>query len=545
MTKSERSGYRKSREGVEGTWSGAIDALFAARDQEGLPGLALAVMKEGAVVHARGYGVAEIEHDIPFAPETVLRMGSTSKHICAACIYLLEREGRISVEDDVRKHVPELSGLKAPVTVDHLLTMSSGLMEWLSLPIFAGMRQASPVRRVDFLAWLTRLTETMFPPGATSSYSNTNYALLSLIVERVSGQPLADFMRDRLFAPLGMTDTRLVTHMSEVVPNMAKGYDPGPEGVPVLGFMLPEIHGEGAVNTTLADMTRWYCAYREDRIAPGLRAWLEAGRPLNDGSQSPYRRGIIVDTQGGIARVGHAGGMPGHLCEFAHFLGLDIGIAMLTNWMDPALLAQVDPIAEIVSGRRFAEKVETAHAPPPGFYASETTGDAIAIASTPDGVACHCLGEDVPLRADGPRRWRFAKRGDARALSMGEKGGLLLHNGALPPAALTSCGEPLPVADPAHYVGVYWCRSLGEHQIVTWDGAHLAVTTGAATRPMMWSRLVRRTGEFFVAPIEGEDHQTNVTLRFERDAKGSVRGFDYTISRISGLRFEKVSDAPW
>jgi D-aminopeptidase len=252
--------YLRSREGVRGAWSERIDRLFADRDAAGRPGLNLAVVKNGETVHARGYGVAEIEHDIPFTPDTVLRLGSTSKHICAACIYLLVHDKRLSVDDDVRDHVPELLRLRTRVTIDHLLTMTSGLPDWLNLGLFSGLRETPPVRRADMLAWLARLDAPMFPPGATSSYSNTNYALLSLIVERVSGQSLAEFMRERLFAPLGMRDTALVPLATETSARMAKGYQPGDGGKPVAGLMLPEIHGEGAVNSTIADMTRWLLA---------------------------------------------------------------------------------------------------------------------------------------------------------------------------------------------------------------------------------------------------------------------------------------------
>jgi D-aminopeptidase len=527
--------YLNSREGVHGPWSQRIDALLAAFDKPGHPGLNLAVVKDGEVVHARGYGVASIENDVPFTPDTVLRLGSTTKHLCAACIYLLARDGRLSVGDDVRTHVPELRGLTARITIDHLLTMTSGLPDWLNLGLFSGLPDTPPVHRADMLAWLQRIETTMFPPGATSSYSNTNYALLSLIIERVSGRSLVDFMRERLFAPLGMNHTALVPRATQTIARMATGYQPGDGGKPVIGLMLPEIHGEGAVNTTLADMTRWFLSYRAGGAAPGLRAWLEEGMALTNGTKSPYRRAIVVDAQGGVMRVGHAGGMPGYLSEFAFYPELDVGIIMLTNWLDVSLFAQVDPIAELVAERRFVEAIRADALPPVGLYASTDTGHALHVA---ENGTCHCLGETVQLRADGDKRWRFAKRGDVRALQQ-TPAGLVLIDGALPPIALGRCDAPLPVADPSRYVGVYRCPSLGERHEIAWTGAELVVSTGSAVRPLLWSRLVRRAGELFTAPIAGEPSETNVTLRFTTGRDGKIDGFDYCLSRVYALRFER------
>jgi len=525
-----RNAYLQSREGVGGAWSAEIDRLFAKYDTAGHPGLNLAVVKNGETVHSRGYGVAEIEHDIPFTADTVLRLGSTSKHLCSACIYLLIDDKRLSVDDDVRDHIPELARLRTRITIDHLLTMTSGLPDWLNLGLFAGLRDAPPVRRVDMLDWLTRVETTMFPPGATSSYSNTNYALLSLIVERISGQSLAAFMTERLFAPLGMRDTQLVPNATQAIARMAKGYQPG-EGGPVAGAMLPEIHGEGAVNSTLADMTRWLLSYRAGGVAPGLTAWLEQGATRS------YRRGIVVDQQGGITRVGHAGGMPGYLCEFAFYPQLDVGVVMLTNWLDVSLFTPIDTITEIVSERRFVRPAaKPAALPPPGLYISDETGHALQVATNGDNTSINCLGEAVTLRTDGEARWHFAKRGDGRALEQSGTA-LKLIDGSLR-IDLTKCGDALPV-DPSRYVGVYRCPTLGERHDITWNGKEFVVSTGSAMRPLLWSRLVRRTDSVFTAPIDGEPSETNVTLRFLTSPDGTVTGFDYTLSRVYGLRFER------
>src|SRR5262245_15850390 len=204
------NGYLQSRAGVASEYSRAIDALYAEYDRAGSPGLNIAVLKSGQVIHQRGYGVANVEDDVPFAADTVLRLGSTTKHLCATCILILESRGLLTLQDDVHKHIPELSDFGVTLRLSHLLTMTSGLRDGLNMLLFAGLGAANDVSRAQITQLACRDTTLMFEPGDDCVYSNTNYALLSTVIERVSGISLAEFMARELFAPLGMVDTKLV-----------------------------------------------------------------------------------------------------------------------------------------------------------------------------------------------------------------------------------------------------------------------------------------------------------------------------------------------
>jgi CubicO group peptidase (beta-lactamase class C family) len=547
MTKAaaERSGYLKSREGVRGAFSAEIDALFAAYDRESQPGLNLAVIKGGETIHNRGYGVADIEHDIPFTADTVLRLGSTSKHICAATILLLQNAKLLSVEDELRKHMPEMPDLGVHLTLDHLMRMTSGLPDWLNLPLFSGLREGGPVMRADILSWLPRLDRLMFPPGAMVSYSNTNYALLSLVIERVTGRSLGEVMRDRLFEPLGMTRTRLVPLMSETMPQMARGYMPGADGKPVQGFMMAEISGDGAINSTAADMTRWFLAYRGRKIGGiDLRSSLENETRLPNGETADYRRGIVVTKNQDLTRIGHGGGMPGYLSEFAYYPELDLGIVMLTNWMDVSLLERVDQIAEILAPRKSSKgQPEDANdkvfKEAVGLYVSPSTGRALSLSLSGETKLLFWLGEASTLTADKHHCYRTAKRGSGRRVCILANGAVQLQEGAVVDRFDRCAVKPLPIENPKRFAGTYVSRLLGERHVIKWDGNELSVSTGSALRPLVWSRLARRLGDVFTAPIDSEQSETNVTLKFLSSDKGDITGFEYNINRVHRLLFER------
>lgn len=543
----KEEGYLRSRRDTSGPYSAAIDALFAEYDKPGHPGLHLAVLKDDFTIHRRGYGVAEIEHDIGFTFDTVLRLGSTSKHFCSFVILQLEQQGKLSVTDDVRKHVPEMPDLGVRMTLDHLMTMTSGLPDWLNLALFSGLREGGPMQRADILQWLPRLDRLMFKPGETVSYSNTNYALLSLIIERITGQTLAEAMEQRIFKPLNMSRTRLVTYMSETVPDMAKGYIPGEDGKPVAGLMMPELSGDGGIVTTLVDMTRWYIRWLVGHaLEIPLRDGLAAPTRLTDGSIADYRRGIVVTETNGVTRIGHAGGMPGYLSEFAFYPELEIGVVMLTNWMDVSAITKIDAIAEIVSGRRFAlgtdePQQDATFDAAAGLYVSQRTGQAIALKSDGAKKLAFILGEAVPVVASGNGFYSPTKRGGSRRIKIVSSSQVELHDGALPPDTLEKCEAPLAIADPSRYTGTYRSRLLGEHHIIAWDGKDLRVSTGSPLRPLVWSRLSRRAGEVFTAPIDSEPSESNVTLKFTIGSDGKASGFEYNISRIHALAFDRVS----
>lgn len=550
------AGYLVSAKGVSGDFSPRIDALFAEWDRDRSPGAVLAVCHRGEVIHQRGYGVANVEDDIPFTAETVLRLGSTTKHLCATCILILENRGEISLGDDIRRFVPELPEFAAAITLRHLLTMTSGLWDGLNLLLFAGLDTGVALKREQLLQLDCAQRQLMFRPGDGWSYSNTNYSLLSLVIERVSGTSLSEFMQKELFAPLGMTQTSLTRHMARTVPGKARGYQPQGENRFAAAHMMIEMDGAGGVDTSVADMLKWFANYRDDRhFGPRYRQRLEAESRLNDGRLLDYRFGIEVKDYRGMPVVRHAGGMPGYLSDFVFFPRADLGIILLTNLFEPSMLQLPDKIADIVLQGKFDRPLATTFIasdrdeikPLFGVYAS--VGDGLLVELADDGgkLVAYVLGEpNVLYGKDG---WLQSGKNPIALRPMTGAAGqsLELRLGCEAPRRLLRTEDPRtkPAEAPGdldEFVGRYVCDEIAEqHETYLRDNA-LHVQIASPLRNLVWDELARVGGDFFVALIGGEPSCTNVAVRFLRDRHGAVAGLSYSINRCHDVRFHKRSE---
>lgn len=326
--------------GAPPPWVGEVDALFAAWDRPGSPGVALGVIQDGALVHARGFGEASLEHGVPITPRTVFDVGSTSKQFTAACIGLLAADGKLAVEDEIHDWVPELAPWDAEVTLDHLLHHTSGLPDYLGLLFAAGFEEEDVATPADALEALERVGRLRFPPGARFEYSNSNYFLLSLVIERAAGRPFPDFARERVFAPLGMQDTRLFDDHTLVIPRRATAYAPRPDGGFAVAMSDFTQLGDGAVQTTVEDLARWDASSYSHAVGgAALQSFLLAPGKLATGEPLEYARGLFVDSFQGRRRVSHGGAWAGFRAELMRFPDERTSIVVLAN------LASIDPSA--------------------------------------------------------------------------------------------------------------------------------------------------------------------------------------------------------
>ena len=200
-----------------------VDRLFAEWGTPGSPGCVLGVIRDGKLIYARGYGLANLEYNLPLTPKSVLNIASVSKQFTAASILLLAQRGALSLDDDIRKYVPEIPAYNAePITIRHLLNHTSGIRDWYDLMNLASpigdLSVGRPIEDADMLAVIARQKETNFPPGSEYSYSNSGYSLLSVIVKRTSGKTLREFAEANIFAPLGMSHTHFHDDYGMVVP---------------------------------------------------------------------------------------------------------------------------------------------------------------------------------------------------------------------------------------------------------------------------------------------------------------------------------------
>lgn len=316
---------------VQQSPAAAVDAVFAPWHTAS-PGCAVGVGVDGKVVLERGYGMANLEHDVPNAADTIFEAGSVSKQFTAAAVLLLARDGKLSLDDPVRKYVPELSDYGVPLTIRHMLTHTSGLRDWGEVASIAGWPRGRRVHtHAHVLDIVSRQKALNFTPGTKWSYSNTGYNLSAIIVARVSGQSFADFSRERIFKPLGMTRTSWRDDFTRVVKHRAVAYDPSGGGYRE-NMPFENVHGNGGLLTTVGDLLRWNENFSSPKV--GDQAFMaEAQTPgrFTDGKPHDYALGLYVRMYRGVREVSHSGATAGYRAFLARYPDQRVSVAVLCN----------------------------------------------------------------------------------------------------------------------------------------------------------------------------------------------------------------------
>ncbi|MGJ7612093.1 MULTISPECIES: serine hydrolase domain-containing protein [unclassified Variovorax] len=321
----------------------AIDALVAPFNRGDAPGMVMGIARHGRLLYRRAVGMASLEMGVANTPATRMRIASTSKHFTAMAVLLLAEDGLLGVDDAVRKHLPELPQLSADgPTLRHLLTHTSGWRGHDELWAIAhGLTFTRPGPGLPAMA---RQSELNFEPGTHMVYSNGGYFLLAKIVERVSGLSYDDFLKTRLFGPLGMPDTASVATDLDVVPGLAGLYMPAPGGGWQRGVYPCELDGGGSLVSTVDDMLRWQAHMRAgEKTVGSATSWALLSEPttLSSGSTVRYGFGLARHPYRGVEIVHHAGAVLGAQSQMlsvpAH--GLDIIVMVNGAAVAPSTLA--------------------------------------------------------------------------------------------------------------------------------------------------------------------------------------------------------------
>jgi CubicO group peptidase (beta-lactamase class C family) len=513
-----------------------VDKVFERWNTRDSPGCALAVGERGRVAIKRAYGMANLEDGTPIAADTIFEAGSVSKQFTAAAIALLVQEGKLSLDDPVRKYLPEVPDFGTPILVRHFLSHTSGLRSQWPLLTLAGRPPGSAVHTVgEILDLVSRQKRLNFPPGEEFLYNNTAFTLLGVIVQRVSGQTLQAFSDARLFKPVGMTHTSWRADYTTIVKGRATAYGLGPDGAFHTEMPFTNVIGNGGLLTTVEDLFLW--SENLDNPKVGGREmvdFLQTRGSLNDGFVLQYARGLSVGEYRGLREVSHGGSTAGYRAFLVHVPDKRLSISVLCNLgsINPERLAH--QVADIFLEGKFKDRALKPAVTVPaeklksraGLYRDPNTDAVLRVGF--DSRTLRAGGAElVPI---GPNRFRNQSGETEYAFEPSDDGGSVRLR-------VTSVGtEPtkwvaVPAASPtaaelADYAGTYLSDELDVKYDV-WVGGD---TLMLRHRPEPAVTLGPTYADAF-------DFGQGRIIRFTRNEAGKVDGLEIFAGRVRHLRF--------
>jgi len=530
------------------------DQLLAPYDRVDGPGAVVSVWQNGKALFSKAYGMANLTYKVPFTVETPTNIGSTSKQFTAFAVMLLVEQGKVSLDDDVRKHIPELPDLGKTVTVRHILSHTSGYREFLNTIALTGRRldHGDFIDRKEVIGVVQRQPALQNDPGAEFNYNNTAFGLAAVIVERVSGLDFPDFMAQHVFQPLGMLHTQVRRSPEEIVPGASEGYTPGEGGrwraIGDLGGAV----GAGGIYSTVGDLQRWAENLANPRVgSQATVAAMMTANTLNDGKSSGYGLGLFIDKQGALKRVHHGGADVAHRSQLVYYPEINAGLTVQSN--DAGFNSGLAFRLAQAFFRTAMEPKVTASAPgatydPATFVPASFDAfvGRYALDAAPTVILTFSrVGDSLFTQVTGQQRFPIFPTSDSTfALRVveasvtfhraadGTVSGATLHQGGNQHATRLA-GEAAKPWEPgpealAAFAGRYFSEELETYYTLT-------VTDG---------KLVlehRRLDPNTLTPgVEDVFTGNGVTLTFERDRNGRVIGFYASNVRTRGVRFART-----
>ncbi len=529
-----------------------IDKVFAQWDKPDSPGCELAVIKDRQIVYKRGYGMANLEHNIPMSPASIMDTGSVSKQFTAMAIALLAEQGKISLDDDVRKYLPEIPQYEAPITIRHLIHHTSGIRDYLTLMSIAGMRDDDYYVDGEVVSLLARQKELNFRPGSEFLYSNSGYFLLSQIVKRASGKTLREFADENMFKPLGMIRTKFYDDHNEIVKKRAASYVPRRGGGFQIAATTLDMVGDGNVFTCVEDLFLWDQNFYHNKLGKGEQALINqvlTTGTLNSGERIDYAFGLVIGQYRGLRIVEHGGAFVGYRAMTMRFPEQRFSVVLQCNLgtMNPSNLAR--RIADIYLADQFKAEAVSARTPEVKFIElpeqdlREKTG---AYRNPINGVIWKLNVKDGKLFADLPNSSiRFGAISATEFRSMGtplefalrfEKQGmapvLRMQRGTDKPVTLEAVQlvKPTP-AQLAEYTGDYRSDEVQVTYRIALENGKLFLRHENEFKDVPKNPLEPTTSDAFF--VQG------IRLRFSRDALKRVSAFTLNAGRVKNIRFVK------
>ena len=534
-----------------------VDEVFKEYDRSDSPGCSLGVYRGGRIEYARGYGMANLELGVANSPQTVMDIGSTGKQFTAFSIQLLVGEGKLGLDDDVRKWIPEIPDYGKTVTIRNLLHHTGGLRDYIVLFDLQGVVAEDLSTREDTLHVLARQKAPNFAPGAEHLYSNTGYFLLGEIVRRASGKSLRDFAQERIFTPLGMRHTQYNDLHTRLIPGRATGYSKAETGGFGIDMSDWEQVGDGGVLTSVEDLQRWDENFYTGAV--GGRAVIDAmlvPGVLSSGKKLQYASALFVSEYRGLQSVAHGGAWAGYRAQLLRFPKEHLSVACICNLgeSNPSRLAQ--KVAEVYLGEKMTKEpgpAEFASAKPArpaidparakaleGAYLDRASDRFFRLAVENGELAGKWGSRRIVLAPVAANRYRVEGLGDGVR------------------AEATVGAQPAPGGRPRLAVKIDDdgdVEDLSFEPVQLWtpapaDLAALAGRYASSELDTTW-RLEAKDGKLYLryrgAPEDAlvpsvADRMSvgGAVLHFTRDASGQPDGFTVDAGRVRGIAFRKT-----
>lgn len=522
-----------------------VDAVFTGWDRSNSPGCALGISERGKVVYERGYGMSDLQHALAIAPQSIFHVASVSKQFTAFAVAMLAEDGKLSLDDDVRKHIPELPAYATPITVRQLMHHTSGLRDQWQLLGYAGWRFPEDlITERDVMNIVQRQRGLNFTPQSEWVYSNTGFTLLAVIVRRVSGQSLRDFAQQRIFAPLGMTRTHFHDDHTMIVPGRTSAYAPRLGGWRI-SLPVFDTYGATSLFSTTGDLLTWMANLDQPTVgSAALVAEAQKSAVLSDGTPANYGYGLSLGTYRGLPVVGHGGADAGYRAQIERYPSRGLGIAVLCNAASavPSVLAR--RVADVMLGSSVPPDASTAtdsatFAATPaqlerwvGVYRDSVAQTVMRVRRAGDGLR---LGDGRSLTPTSDTSARVGT-GPGRLvlrIEMGEVTGVRQLPRGLRDIVLRRETAVTPSkAVLAPYVGTYYSDELDVRYELVSNDTVLALKH----RKFNGNALLR--AEF----VDGFSSTMGATFLFTRDAKKRITGFTLSDGRVRGVRFEREGE---
>ena len=519
-----------------------IDSIFSAQTGTDRPGCAVGVVQRGKLVFSRGYGMADLAQSLAITPASIFHVASVSKQFTATSLVLLAQAGKLSLDDEVRKYLPDFPVYEKPITIRQFLTHTSGVRDQWNLLMTAGWRLGDDlITEQDVTDIVYRQHSLNFTPGSSWNYSNTGFTLAGAIVRKVTGQSLRQFADSALFRPLGMTRTHFHDDNLMIVPGRTRGYTyragEWKETVPNYSTV-----GATSLFTTVVDLARWHNQL-DSGIVGGRTAIATLTTPavLTNGDTLAYALGIARGSYRGAPTISHSGGDPGYSSHLLNFPASGSGVSVLCNtsgFANPARLAELS--ADVM----LADELGPAPTPPAqatpamvegatGLYWSEGAEAAGRIVVEDGGAGWKVGTNTTRIRVSGIDR-KFLLGNGPGSVTLRADGTVLYRSGNGESAVYARAADWTPTAaERAALVGRYYSPEVD----VTWEIRAAGDSLMLHRRKFPPAKLTPVFANAYTAPSG-----LTFLIRASRDKTGKVTGITAGSGRVVRVGFDRVAE---